>query len=301
MAESSEFPHSADCTAVFNEIFLQKSFRSFEEFDTLFREFKHRSGSVYRVKTSHNIEKDNQHRITPRPLELKYASVTFVCVHYGEPRTHGLGVRKKQRYLACGCESLISLSASKDELKLTRVVLVHNHEVKQELQPFYAQNRRLAKDEKKQMEEFVQLNPGNKHLKKLVEKKFSKVVTLQDICNMKQKAKSLAGLSDIEELFEVVKEIEGRGKVKILMDEENVIEMIAFATKDMLDLYAKFPEFICIDGTYKVNKYRYPLYIVHVQDNLGRGRSVFYAFVKSETADMIKNVVEAFCEMMGNF
>lgn len=301
MAESSEAVSPLiEYNTLFNEIFQQITFRSFEEFEQLFTQYKQSTGSVYRVKTSCSIEADNQHRTNPRPLALKYASVTFVCVHYGEPRKNGQGIRKKQRYLPCGCESLISLSASNDQLRLTRSVLAHNHALKKELQPFYTQHRRLNKDQEKQVEEIVKLNPGNKQLKKFISTKFSKVVTLQDVRNMKKKVKFSAGLSDMEELFDIVKEMEGQGKVQILIDDDNVIKMIAFATDEMMDMYSKFPEFICLDGTYKVNKYHYPLYLVHVQDNLGRGRSVFYAFVKNETAEIIQNIVQAFCDMMGD-
>ena len=86
--------------------------------------------------------------------------------------------------------------------------------------------------------------------------------------------KSRGGLTDSEELYElyeVEKDMEGKGKIEVLFDDDGVIQMISFATKEMLCLYGQFPELILMDGTYKVNKYNYPLYIILIQDNLGRG------------------------------
>lgn len=166
-----------DFSSIFCEIFKQTTFKSFEEFERLFAEYERRTGCIHRVKSSCSVESDNKHRTTPRPLAFKYASVTFVCVHYGEPRKTGQGIRKQQKYLPCGCESLISLSASKDQLRLTRSVLVHNHAVKKEPRPSYAQQHRLKKDQQKQVGEVVMLNPWITELKNFIATKFSKNVT----------------------------------------------------------------------------------------------------------------------------
>ena len=92
--------------------------------------------------------------------------------------------------------------------------------------------------------------------------------------------------------------MEGHGKVNTSVDEHSVIEMISFAINDMTDKYRNFPEFTCVDGTYKVSKHNFPLYLVLVQIRLGRGRSIFYAFVRRETSEMIQNVLQTFCDMM---
>ena len=69
--------------------------------------------------------------------------------------------------------------------------------------------------------------------------------------------KSRAGLTDSDELCEVVKDIEGKGKIEVLIGDDGVIQMISFAIKEMINLYGQFPELIFMDGTYKVNKYNY--------------------------------------------
>ena len=68
----------------------------------------------------------------------------------------------------------------------------------------------------------------------------------------------------------------------------------------MLVLFAQFPEMVFVDGTYKVNKYGFPLYHVMIQDNLGRGRTVFYAFVSNETAPMLSRMMAEFRSFVGD-
>jgi hypothetical protein len=53
---------------------------------------------VYRVKSSSSVSSENVKRKNPIPERMEYASITFCCVHYGEPKMKGRGVRKKQRW-----------------------------------------------------------------------------------------------------------------------------------------------------------------------------------------------------------
>ena len=144
----------------------------------------------------------------------------------------------------------------------------------------------------------MRLNPGNKQLKVFVQTRFNKQVTLQDIRNLKKKVKIGEGLTDVEQLTELLEEIEGKGKVDISIDENGAIMMIAFATNEMMQMYLQYPEIIFMDGTYKINKYSYPLYMILIQDNLGSCRAVFYTFLRSETADMMNSLIASFCKMM---
>lgn len=288
---------ASNLSETFAQVFIAETFKCFNDFEEKFKAFQQETGSVYRVKSSTSVEFENKRRKKPLPACLKYSNVVFVCVHYGVPKKSGVGVRMKQRYLPCGCESSISLTARNDCLVINNKMLSHNHEVNQELQQFYGQRRRLTTGQLAEVEDVIRMNPGNKQLKSFLQSKFNKVVTLQDIRNLKHKVKSSGGLTDSEELYEVVKDMEGKGKIEVLIDDDGVIQMISFATKEMLSLYGQFPELILMDGTYKVNKYNYPLYIILIQDNLGRGRAVFYAFVRSETGDMMRAILSSFKNM----
>ncbi|GFO09051.1 Zinc finger swim domain-containing protein 3 [Plakobranchus ocellatus] len=60
----------------------------------------------------------------------------------------------------------------------------------------------------------------------------------------------------------------------------------------------KYPEVIYMNGTYKNNKSGFPLYQVMVEDGCGRGRAVLYAFVRQETADILKTMFAIFVDFM---
>ena len=172
-------------SVAFEQVFDKDTFKSFEDFECKFQEYQQQTGSVYRVKTSTSVDYENRRRKNPLPASLKYSSVTFVCVHYGVPKKTGAGVQKKQWYLPCGCESYISLVARKDCLVIVKSLLSHNHDIDQSLQQFYGQRRRLTEGQMAEVEDVVRLNPGNKQLKSFLQMKFNKVVTMQDVKNMK--------------------------------------------------------------------------------------------------------------------
>ena len=71
------------------------------------------------------------------------------------------------------------------------------------LQQYYSSHRRLAVNERRELEEVIQILPGNKQLKSLVSTKYSKIVTIQDVKNMKKTSKFsviFPKLSDVTEM-----------------------------------------------------------------------------------------------------
>ena len=83
--------------------------------------------------------------------------------------------------------------------------LAHNYEVATGLQQYYSQNRGLTVNEKTELVEVIHSLPGNKQLKHLantkVFTKYSKIVTLKDMRNMKKTAKIYSNLSKIEDFL----------------------------------------------------------------------------------------------------
>ncbi|XP_066969260.1 uncharacterized protein [Macrobrachium rosenbergii] len=201
----------ADTASVFRDTFSSDTFSSFDEFDYLFKKYQNQTGSVFRVKSSSSVISENKRRQHQIPSELKYGSVSFVCVHYGNPSRKGLGIRQRQRYLPCGCNVLVALTARKNKLVITKTYLQHNHEVSVALQPFYSQKRRLTSSEMGDVEDVVKLNPDNKQLKSFLQGKYNKAVTMQDVRNLKRKVQSGNGMSDIGKLTEIVDEIVNAG------------------------------------------------------------------------------------------
>ena len=134
------------------------------------------------------------------------------------------------------------------------------------------------------------LNPSAKILKQHLQSEIRKATTLKDIHNMKPKMTS--SNNTLNALCDLLQDVANKGKVLICLNSENEFEAICFATMDMIATYTKYPEVLFLDGTYKINRHGYPLYQFMVQDNIGRGRAVFYAFVQCETSAVLKRVLD---------
>ncbi|KAL3889975.1 hypothetical protein ACJMK2_002287 [Sinanodonta woodiana] len=58
--------------------------------------------------------------------------------------------------------------------------------------------------------------------------------------------------------------------------------------------YEMFPEVLMVDGTYRVNKLRMPLYLLIVEDGYGQGRIVGFSLVANEKRETLKNLIGEF-------
>lgn len=68
------------------------------EFEKLFNKFKAETGSVFRIKSSCSIAYENSRRKKHFiPSRFKFVTVRYCCVHYGQPKVAGQGIRTKQR------------------------------------------------------------------------------------------------------------------------------------------------------------------------------------------------------------
>lgn len=162
----------------------------------------------------------------------------------------------------------------------------------------YAANRRLTQDEQCMLKPILALNPSAQKLKQYVVSNMKKAVTLKDMHNLRAKIK---GSTDtMQALCDLVEDISKEGKVALLVSTDGSLELLCFASKEMISLYHQYPEVLFLDGTYKVNKHGYPLYYFMVQDISGRGRGVFYAFVSAETGPVIDRMVEEFVKAVGD-
>ena len=69
-----------------------------------------------------------------------------------------------------------------------------------------------------------------------------------------------------------------------MISDSNVLQGIYFQDQEMKDMFAAYPEFVCIDATYKLIELRFPVYILLVED--GNGQSEIAAvFLLHETEE----------------
>nr|XP_045601218.1 uncharacterized protein LOC123759979 [Procambarus clarkii] len=185
-------PLVVDLTDQFVRIFTKTSFNSFEDFEDTFNQFKRETGSVFRIKSSSSVAYENSRRKKHFiPDRFKFVSVRYCCVHYGQPKIAGQGIRVKQRYLPCGCECLLSVSYSRGALVISQAVMQHNHEVSNDMAPYYAINRRITNRELREVADVIELIPSSRALQHFLQEHFHRPTTLQDAKNIKARLKAL--------------------------------------------------------------------------------------------------------------
>lgn len=79
------------------------------------------------------------------------------------------------------------------------------------------------------------------------------------------------------------------------MDESAVIEMIIFTTNEMISISRNYFHGWNLQKSTDIIIYR-----SLAKDNQAHSRAIFYAFVRSQTADIMQEVQSSFCRMMEN-
>ena len=62
--------------------------------------------------------------------------------------------------------------------------------------------------------------------------------------------------------------------VKVAKDDSDALSSVYFQTQEWKNTYAWYPELVLIDGTYKLNNLRMPLYAMMVVDGNGESEVI---------------------------
>ena len=89
------------------------------------------------------------------------------------------------------------------------------------------------------------------------------------------------------------------GRAKLLLDGSNTITHFIFSSKEQMEYYNRFPEFIGIDGTFSTNRELYHLYVINVVDGLRKAVPVCTGFLHSRSTDSIRQFVHWFSAFVG--
>ena len=289
---------------------LGKSFSSFSDVESALNELKKDGKHPLRVFNSQKCEHYNQKRLSRKypgeavdASKFQYTYYSVRCVHYGEGRCRGKGLRPVQRSFSLGCQAKITLSYNKGlkSLVVSECNLDHNHRIGEEIFRHYPSARKLSRDEEKHVSEILGLKANSKHVHDLIVKKYGKFVSLKDIQNLKTKVREQTrmGLRDaqlvLDKLTNVLQADHGaRGGV--ITDEDDTLAILYFESSHMAELFSKFPEILFVDGTYNTNKLGMPLTCLMVEDGFGHGRNVFYAATAQEDTTHLQRIVQSFKE-----
>ena len=84
--------------------------------------------------------------------------------------------------------------------------------------------------------------------------------------------------------------------VRVFKDEDSVAHCITFATRQMRQYFAAFPEILLIDATHGTNDSLYKLFSIMVTDTFGHGQFVQHAVIDSENKTNMTSAIQAFKE-----
>lgn len=281
-----------------------KRFFTFSEVESALERLRKTGHHPLRVFNS-QTGRDYNRKHADQPVDVdkfQYTYYSIRCVHSGQPRRRGKGIRPIQRSFSLGCEAKITLSYNKalNCLVVKECLLDHNHRTGEEVHKHYPSTRRLSMEESKEIVDILSLKPNNKHVRDHVVRKFGKVVTLKDIQNLKKKLReeSTMGLRDaplvLEKLTHALQDQGATGGV--VVDDEYSLVILYYESSHMSKLFSKFPEILLIDGTYNINKVGMPLTCLMVEDGFGHGRVVFYAVTAREDTAHLQTIVQSFKE-----
>ena len=88
----------ADQPHISVEDFINRKFANSDEFDNSFKTFQRSNKCSFRTKnseTSSKANEKNKHKINEELF--KYSRKEFICVHFGEPKGRGKGVKSKTK------------------------------------------------------------------------------------------------------------------------------------------------------------------------------------------------------------
>ena len=177
----------------------------------------------------------------------------------------------------------ISICSTSNTLKIKRHNEHHNHELGEHLFRHYPETRRLPEPLKEVAKSMIDAGVKSKSLQNRLMEDGQPFILPQDLNNIRSKLKqeSKGGRSDEELLIAQLEKIRSSDPEATRTSKtstDGTLELLFVATSDMKELYSLYPE-VFVDGTYRVNKLRLPLYIFMVEDSHGTGQPVAYCFV----------------------
>lgn len=82
--------------------------------------------------------------------------------------------------------------------------------------------------------------------------------------------------------------------MEVSKDDNNVLSNVYFQTQGWKAIYARYPELILIDATYKLNNLRMPLYVMLVVDGNGKSEVVALWLVVNEDKPTLSHLMDVF-------
>ncbi|KAH3772447.1 hypothetical protein DPMN_173785 [Dreissena polymorpha] len=197
-----------------------------------------------------------------------------------------------------GCKAEIKVRASADAqfLEVGSLNELHKHETNNAVFRTLPQQRQLETHEKDNIANMLSVKANNKMITQQVMNETGKFLLLKDIHNLHAKLKSTT--KDVTTLQSAVDHLSkcNGAYVKLVKNENSELRELYFQDARMRDIFQAYPEFLCIDATYKVNDLRMPMCIFLIENGNGQSEVVGMWSVADETEEMMTKKVRLFKE-----
>ena len=155
-----------------------------------------------------------------------------------------------------------------DKLRITSFEENHNHVLNRELYNHLPKQRKLTAEEKSMVLADLKVGGNKKLIQEKLMRDTNKVIILKDLSNIEQENKNANPGNDLEHMVRKLRDTY-KCDVKLLSDEDSNFCGVFFQDQSMKDVFASYPELVCLDSTYKLTNLRFPFFIMLVDDGLG--------------------------------
>ena len=258
---------------------FNRGFPSFEELQRTLLQFQRETGTSYYVGDS--CTRQSWYKATGKhiPEAVKYRRVLYRCIHATSNRKD----RQDRRFKDYNCPSKITVLYKDGLLTVTGVDMDHSHPTVPGDPDVYPMNRQIRGNELSVVEGLFPSFHRTSEMVDFVSRHFGKEVTNRHMVYARSRWNKLHHPNS--QLGEIEKLLSPQGPVEIIVDDAGNLQLLAFTTHRLQQMYLDFGELIMADATAECNNGAYHLWHVAVMNCHGRGRSVLYGFIANETIE----------------
>lgn len=275
-------------------------FISFVELQDAVDKYSSESFVQFCIHTSSKLENrpdfHNTH-LSLAPKELVYYFVKYVCVKSGKYISKAK--LRQTKTLKQGCEAGFRVKLSKCSKFLEVVAINHNHNhstTELEFKAMSKQRNKIGDEMEALCKVGMDLKSNRQALIHKIRSETGRMITPQDIHNLINKTKtSTASLTDDLQFLET----EFNCQVTKNIDSDNNLLGVFFQDEIMRKSFEKYPEVVCIDGTYCLISSKATTLIFLIID--GNGKSIIVGIALLITESQLMMAVEQFTLLNKNF
>lgn len=276
------------------KIALGESFESFEAFQQALHLYESQEKQKFTIKNSRKIAAAHvTYKIEP---ELIYYELEYGCIHRGGFRKSGKNLRKSST-VRMSCSAIIKLRASKCGKKLIIRDFKEKHighELTTKVVDHLNLNRKFNEEELHNIQQNIALGADKKQIQNMFLTKGDKKPVLKDLRNIQYSMKKNND-NKIENIVNILQNSYD-SKVSVLCSHDNTFNALYFSTPVMRNNMQAWPEFIAIDGTYKLMNNGCTLFLLIVEDSDGHSEIVGICIAANEEKDTLSFFLNCFKE-----